>query len=121
MFKFNFTTKILLISSVVVFLLSGCGSGSEETTKTVAVNTEEETLGGATYKQYCKVCHAQALNGAPILGNKVMWSSRLAKGEGQLIQSAFNGFGLMPANLGREGLDEEKITEAVKYMISAVE
>ena len=83
--------------------------------------------GELVFKKNCKVCHAQGINGAPILGNKAMWGPRLAKGEQALVQSALNGFGLMPARGGKDGkngnslLPDEDIQLAVKYMLSKVE
>ncbi len=105
--------SISLISLAV--LITGCGS-SEPPTEVAVV---EEHPGKAIYTKYCKVCHAQGLNGAPIVGNEAMWGPRVEKGEAALVESAKNGFGLMPANLGRKPeLDEATIASAVSYMLS---
>ena len=71
-------------------------------------------------KKNCKVCHAQGLNGAPIIGNKKMWQPRVAKGSDALVASAINGFGLMPAKGGQTQLTDEEIELAVNYFLSQI-
>lgn len=99
------------VSALAVSLLSGCGGGKE---------AELLAQGKLTYDGTCKVCHAQGLNGAPILGNKKMWASRATQGEDVLVTHAMNGFGLMPAKGGKEQLTEAEIRPAVKYMLSTL-
>ena len=76
------------------------------------------SLGEQIVKQNCKVCHAQGINGAPIIGNKKMWESRLSKSEAMLTQNAINGVGLMPAKGGSTELTEDEMSAAVTYMLS---
>ena len=85
-----------------------------------ACNNEDEKVGEQIVNSVCVACHSQAINGAPIIGNKTMWSKRLSKGEDTLIQSAINGFELMPAKGGRTDLSDEDIAAAVRYMIKQV-
>jgi len=102
---------------VALSFLSACGS-DEQTVKPVTETDSAFAAGRVIYEKNCKVCHAQGLNGAPILGNQAMWKPRLARSESVLIQHATNGFGLMPANSGRTGLDDADIPLAVRYMLS---
>ncbi|MBX2857147.1 MAG: c-type cytochrome [Cellvibrionaceae bacterium] len=87
----------------------------------------EPSAGELVFNKNCKVCHAQGINGAPIIGNQAMWQPRLSKGEQALVQSALNGFGLMPARGGKDGkngsqlLPDEDIKLAVAFMLSKVE
>lgn len=74
--------------------------------------------GQAIYKGTCKVCHAQGINGAPILGNNKMWAKRADQGLPTLVQHASQGYGLMPAKGGNDQLSEEEISSAVQYMLS---
>lgn len=92
-------------------MMSGCGGGEDEVL----------AQGKQVYDGTCKVCHAQGLNGAPILGNKKMWANRQTQGEDVLVSHAIAGFGLMPAKGGKEQLTEVEIRAAVKYMLSALE
>ena len=71
----------------------------------------------------CKVCHAQGINGAPILGNQKMWAKRITQGEDVLVEHAINGFakGMMPPRGGNPELSDQDIRAAVKYMLSNLE
>lgn len=77
--------------------------------------------GAAIYAQACKVCHAQGINGAPVLGNHPNWRERKQQGLDVLVEHAVNGYGLMPAKGGRTELTDEEIRMVVKYMLSALE
>lgn len=87
----------------------------------VGCTSEEQKIleqGQAIYAGTCKVCHAQGINGAPILGNKKMWAKRADQGLPTLVQHASQGFGLMPAKGGNENLTEAEISSAVQFMLS---
>lgn len=77
--------------------------------------------GEAIYKGTCKVCHAQAINGAPIPGNSKMWGPRAEQGIDTLVQHASEGFGLMPAKGGNEALTQEDLKAAITFMLSKLE
>ena len=74
--------------------------------------------GQQVFEQNCKVCHAQGLNGAPIVGNAKMWGKRTPQGEPVLLQHAIEGYGLMPAKGGNSALADEEVAWALKYMLS---
>ena len=73
--------------------------------------------GELVFKGTCKVCHAQGINGAPIIGNVKMWGERVEQGIPTLVEHAFEGYGLMPAKGGNADLTKEDITAAVTYMV----
>ncbi len=81
----------------------------------------EISAGEQIFKGTCKVCHAQGINGAPILGNQAMWKERANQGIDTLVKHAMNGYGLMPAKGGNEALTEAEIREAVNFMLSKLE
>ncbi len=90
----------------------------------VGCSSEEQKIleqGQAIYNSTCKVCHAQGINGAPILGNKKMWSKRANQGLEVLVQHASQGYGLMPAKGGNEKLTESEISSAIQYMLSQLQ
>ncbi len=95
--------------------LASLGGCSPEENKGAIVGPGEQV-----YTKNCKVCHAQGINGAPILGNTKMWGPRLARAEdiSTLVQHASEGFGLMPAKGGNTQLTEKDITAAVNYMVA---
>ncbi|MYM64563.1 cytochrome c5 family protein [Pseudomaricurvus sp. HS19] len=72
------------------------------------------------YRKNCKVCHAQGINGAPIVGNQKMWGPRAAQGVDVLVEHAVNGFGLMPPR-GGSALTDEEIRKVVEYYLSQLQ
>ncbi len=100
--------KILLCSLCVCLLLACSGKDPDL------------ARGELIYTNACKVCHAQGINGAPVLGNKNNWASRKDQGLEVLVEHASGGFGLMPAKGGRTELSEDEIRFAVKYMLSTL-
>lgn len=110
-----YSTVILGVVTGAV-LLAAC---SEKQPAPEAV--KQVSQGELVYNKSCKVCHAQGLNGAPILGNKKMWSKRAPQGIEVLVDHASNGFGLMPAKGGNAQLSDAEIQAAVEYMISKVQ
>ena len=95
-------------------LLQACGGGQDTT---VAALPPVIAEGQQIYQANCKVCHAQGISGAPILGNQKMWAGRADKGLDALVASAINGTGLMPAKGGNDELREEDIAKAVGYLL----
>jgi cytochrome c5 len=81
----------------------------------------EPSQGELTFKKNCKVCHAQGINGAPILGNLAMWKDRKDQPLDTLVSHAVNGFGLMPAKGGNTDLSEDEIRTTIKFMLSKLE
>jgi cytochrome c5 len=78
-------------------------------------------LGEEVYSGTCIACHAQGINGAPILGNKKMWAKRAPQGEEVLLEHASQGYGLMPAKGGNTDLTDDEVAAAIKYMLSQLE
>lgn len=89
-----------------------------------ACTSEEQKLiehGQVIYTGTCKVCHAQGINGAPILGNNKMWSKRTGQGIDVLVQHASEGYGLMPAKGGNTDLTSDDLRAAISFMLSKLE
>lgn len=99
-------------SAMAVFAVALLAACSQE--------PEGPSPGELVYKGTCKVCHAQGINGAPIVGNKKMWGPRITQGIPALVEHASNGYGLMPAKGGNTDLTTEQITAAVEYMVGQV-
>lgn len=98
------------LSSLMLF------SCSEEASEV----TVEVSQGQKIWQTNCAVCHNQGLGGAPMIGNKVQWKSRLAQGLPTLFEHAKNGYsgetGEMPPRGGNPSLTDEEIELAVIYM-----
>lgn len=76
--------------------------------------------GKATYESVCKMCHGAGVGGAPKLGDKAAWASRIAQGVETLNDHAIKGFkgkGLMPPKGGRSSLSDDDVKAAVQYMV----
>ena len=73
----------------------------------------------ALYTQACQVCHAAGVAGAPKLGDKAAWASRIAaaKTVDGLTASAIKGKGAMPPR-GGSGATDAEIKAVVSYMVS---
>lgn len=113
------TINILVL--LIAFLLTiACAEKSAQSTSVEAEEKLSKSLGQEVYENTCIACHAQAINGAPILGNKKMWAKRIGQGEETLINHAINGFSLMPAKGGNVSLSDEDVAAAVHYMIDSV-
>jgi S-disulfanyl-L-cysteine oxidoreductase SoxD len=76
------------------------------------------SAGELTYQQACAVCHAAGIGEAPIPGDKVAWSGRLAKGRAALVASALSGIGIMPPKGGRSDISDDDIAAAVDFIIA---
>lgn len=102
--------QLFLCVTLLVLGLNACGKKAAE--------TAAPSAGEQVFVQNCRVCHAQGLNGAPIIGNKVQWRDRVSKGQSTLTEHAINGFGLMPAKGGNTELPDEEVAKAVSYMMA---
>ncbi|HEV8312632.1 MAG TPA: c-type cytochrome [Burkholderiaceae bacterium] len=71
----------------------------------------------ALYTQTCATCHAAGVAGAPKLGDKAAWASRVGQGVDALTASAIKGKGAMPPKGGSSASDAE-IKQVVAYMVS---
>lgn len=74
-------------------------------------------IGQKIYASYCGSCHNTGLMGAPTLGDKGAWASRINKGTGKLVENSINGIGSMPPKGGHAKLDKLQIKAAVEYMV----
>ena len=106
---FSNTASMAISFVFAVLLLSGCGS---------QVDLER---GKEVVTANCKVCHAQGINGAPIIGNSKMWGKRITKGQPALVANAISGVGLMPAKGVNPELSNTEIELAVAYFVSQIE
>ena len=81
-------------------------------------------LGGEeVFNMACMACHGAGVAGAPKMGDKAAWGSRIAKGAETLHKHALEGFqgsaGFMPPKGGRADLSDKSIINAVDFMVAA--
>ncbi len=89
-------------------------------TATFTAGTAVAADGKALYTQTCAACHAAGVAGAPKLGDKAAWASRLAAGNQVLLTSVLKGKGAMPPKGGNASISDEDAKAAVDYMVSQV-
>ncbi len=81
---------------------------------------ELPTDGKSVFDVACSACHGTGIAGAPRIGDKAAWASRLAQGAATLEKHAIEGYqgetGFMPAKGGRTDLPDESVVAAVEYM-----
>ena len=73
--------------------------------------------GMQVYVTACAACHAAGVAGAPRLGDKAAWETRLNQGMDMLNQHAVKGFRAMPPKGGRMDLSDADVEAAVDYMV----
>lgn len=78
--------------------------------------------GQKTYQASCFACHGTGAAGAPKIGDKAAWKSRIAQGAPTLYEHALKGFkgskGFMPAKGGNPTLKDADVKAAVDHMVA---
>ena len=70
------------------------------------------------YTTSCAACHTSGAAGAPKLGDKSTWASRIKSGTDTLYNSALKGKNAMPAKGGNASLSDADVKAVVDYMVS---
>lgn len=85
----------------------------------VATNAQVEPASGdKVYQNSCFACHGAGLMGAPKLGDKGAWGTRIAQGVATLHGNAIKGIRMMPAKGGNASLSDADVKAAVDYMVA---
>jgi cytochrome c5 len=82
----------------------------------------DASKGKAVYESTCVVCHGAGVAGAPKVGDKAMWSPRIAEGIDTLVKHAIEGYhgpdgNFMPPKGGNPALTDEQVTNAVHWIV----
>ena len=85
----------------------------------------KKTAGESIYDTSCAVCHSNGVGGAPMTGEAMDWSGRIAAGNDALYANAINGFqgnkGVMPPKGGFMNLSDDEVKAAVDYMVGQLD
>jgi len=73
--------------------------------------------GPVIYRQVCAACHATGVAGAPRLGDKEAWGTRLRAGRTAMVTSVLRGKGQMPPKGGNASLTDEDVKSALDFML----
>ncbi|MWV11904.1 cytochrome c5 family protein [Pseudomonas sp. R-28-1W-6] len=90
-------------------LLGGCGEEAGAPAPTGAAQAVPADAALAQlYGASCRQCHANPAAGAPLTGDAVAWTPRLAKGLDTLLEHSINGFqGMPPMGLCMQCTEQE--------------
>jgi cytochrome c5 len=69
------------------------------------------------YKASCYICHDTGASGAPRIGDKSTWGTRIKAGKDSLYKHAIEGINAMPAKGGCLNCSDEEIKMTVDYML----
>ncbi len=69
------------------------------------------------YNSSCMACHSTGAGGAPKIGDKAEWGTRLAKGVDGIYANAINGVGGMPPKGTCMSCSDDEIQATVDYML----
>jgi cytochrome c5 len=110
------------IAPVAKVAIAGEDNSSLEPVQAQAAAPAENLGGEEVFNMACVACHGAGVAGAPKVGDKAAWGSRIAKGDATLRKHAIEGFqgdaGFMPAKGGRVDLSDQSIINAVEYMVA---
>lgn len=101
-------------------LLGGCGEEAAAPARTSAAQAVPADAALAQlYGASCRQCHANPAAGAPLTGDAVAWTPRLAKGMENLLEHSINGFqGMPPMGLCMQ-CTEQEFRALIEFMAAA--
>ena len=77
--------------------------------------------GKEVYDTACTTCHAIALAGAPRFGDRLSWGERANEDLDHLVETVTNGLGGMPPMGMCMDCSQEELSDAVQYMLDALD
>ena len=77
--------------------------------------------GKQVYDAACTTCHAIALAGAPRFGDRLSWGERANEDLDKLVETVTNGLGGMPPMGMCMDCSQEELSDAVQYMLDALD
>lgn len=106
----------LMTADAIETRLTPPGAGQVATIMKVAAKSGPLS-GEEVYQQYCSVCHAMGVAGAPLLGDDAAWKPRVAKGMDVLLKHVVEGYNAMPAKGTCMACTESELEAAIEYML----
>ncbi len=102
--KRNKLTSFFLLFPIIAFCLDSYAQAAD---------------GKATYQQYCSICHASGLAGAPKFQSAEDWNPRLKQqGINGLVKTSMTGLnGVMPPKGTCMDCTEQQLKDAIEYML----
>jgi cytochrome c5 len=111
------------LSPVGKVAVAGEDNSALEPPKAAVQAAAADLSGEEAYTMACAACHGAGIAGAPKLGDKAAWATRIAQGMPTLYKHAIAGFqgktGFMPAKGGRMDFSDKSVSNAVDHMVAA--
>ena len=115
-------TSDLEISRAITYMINQSGGHwIEPVGKTSPVEKAallSERSGQKIVQAQCGKCHLTGESGAPKIGDRDAWVQRLKRGMDEVVRSAFNGHGPMPARGGLADITVNEMRAAITYMFN---
>lgn len=112
------------IAPVAKFVMAGSAKASTEPAQASVVVQVKDRDGQQVYQASCVACHGTGIAGAPKVGDKGQWATRVATGTEALYQGALVGkqspAGMMPAKGGNPSLSDQEVKAAVDFMVAQI-
>ncbi len=93
-------------------------AGPKVATVAAVAPAAQAKSGKAIYDTACMACHATGAAGAPKLGDKAAWATRIKTGMDALYASSIKGKGAMPPKGGNTALADADVKAAVDYLVA---
>jgi cytochrome c5 len=106
----------LEIQRAITYMVNHSGGHWVEPVSEKELQTERS--GAQVVKSQCVKCHEAGVNGAPKIGDRAAWTSRMEKGLDVLVRSAIRGHGGMPPRGGQADLTDTELRRAILYMFN---
>jgi cytochrome c5 len=104
------------IERAITYMVNASGGHWSEPISRAAPPAER--TGEQVVQAYCYACHEAGLGGAPRIGDRAAWISRMKQGLDPLTRSAINGHGGMPPRGGVASLTDKEVRSAITYMLN---
>ena len=104
------------IQRAITYMVNQSGGHWTEPISTTAPVVERS--GEQVVKAQCVKCHETGKGGAPKIGDRAAWVSRLKPGLDVVVRSAIKGHGGMPSRGGMADLTDAELRGAIIYMFN---
>lgn len=105
------------VERAVVYMANKGGASWKDPPAPAAAASER--TGEQVVAATCGRCHQTGESGAPKIGDRAAWTTRVKKGFPAVVQSALKGHGGMPARGGMADLSDAEIKRAVEFMLNS--
>ena len=111
------------IQRAVVFMINKTGAKWMEPAGPAATPRPAPPMEGRSGDQVvaaaCGKCHQTGQGGAPKVGDRAAWASKVKRGFDSVLKSALKGHAGMPARGGLAELSDAEVKRAIEYMMNS--